>query len=56
MLSAISSISTAEFHKKQKGYNSNTGFNLAWALYHMAEDEIHHRGQISIVRKLYKAK
>jgi uncharacterized damage-inducible protein DinB len=29
------------------------GYNLAWGLYHMAEDEVHHRGQISMIRKLY---
>ena len=30
------------------------GSDLAWILFHAAEDEVHHRGQISIVRKLYK--
>jgi len=54
MKEAILKLSTEAFHKKQDGYNPKTGFNLAWALYHMSEDEIHHRGQISIVRKLYK--
>jgi uncharacterized damage-inducible protein DinB len=29
------------------------GYNMAWGLFHAAEDEVHHRGQISIIRKLY---
>ncbi len=43
------------FQLKREGYNPNTGYNMAWALYHLAEDEVHHRGQISIIRKLYRA-
>ncbi len=35
-------------------YDTKNGADLAWILFHGAEDEIHHRGQISIVRKLYK--
>jgi uncharacterized damage-inducible protein DinB len=57
LLDTLRSLSTAEFIKKREGcYNKNTGFNLAWALYHLAEDEVHHRGQISILRKLYAMK
>ncbi len=50
----LNSISKEDFHKKRNGYNPNTGHNLAWTLYHLAEDEVHHRGQISIIRKLYQ--
>lgn len=51
---AIKNLSEEDFLKKRKGYNEETGCNLAWVLYHAAEDEIHHRGQISLLRKLYK--
>lgn len=56
MLEAVRAISATAFKEKREGYNPNTGCNLAWVLYHMAEDEVHHRGQISILRKLYKAR
>ena len=56
LLKEIKSLSKADFYKKRKGYNPKTGYNLAWVLYHLAEDEVHHRGQISILRKLYKMK
>lgn len=54
MLSAISNLTHEEFTRRIDEYDEETGCNLAWALYHMAEDEIYHRGQISIIRKLYK--
>jgi uncharacterized damage-inducible protein DinB len=54
LIEEVQKLDTVEFHKKREGYNPNTGHNLAWTLYHLAEDEIHHRGQISILRKLYK--
>ena len=50
----IRQLSQADFHKKRKGFDKEKGCNLAWVFYHLAEDEIHHRGQISILRKLYK--
>lgn len=50
----IKKLDKYSFFKKREGYNPNTGHNLAWTLYHAAEDEVHHRGQISILRKLYK--
>lgn len=55
IIDAIEQIDTADFFEKRKGYNPNTGYNLAWVLYHLAEDEVHHRGQISLIRKLYKS-
>lgn len=54
LLEAIDSLSIKDFYKKREGYNPNTGHNLAWTLYHLAEDEVHHRGQMSLIRKLYK--
>lgn len=40
---------------KNKGKEGVPPFNNFWLLYHIIEDEIHHRGQISILRKLYKS-
>jgi len=54
LVGQIRQLSKADFHKKRKGYDKENGCNLAWVLYHLAEDEIHHRGQISILRKLYR--
>jgi uncharacterized damage-inducible protein DinB len=53
LLQKIKPLSQEDFYKQRKGYNPKTGYNLAWVLYHLAEDEIHHRGQISILRKLF---
>lgn len=54
MVQAIKGLSKEAFFEKRDDYNPKTGANLAWILYHMAEDEVHHRGQVSILRKLYK--
>lgn len=54
MIQAIKGLSLEDFHRKREGYNPETGHNLAWTLYHLAEDEVHHRGQMSIIKKLYK--
>lgn len=45
---------TQLFEKRFGVYDKENGSNLAWILYHKAEDEVHHRGQISMLRKLYK--
>lgn len=55
LVKAISELSQEAFFEKREGYNPNTGCNLAWVLYHLAEDEVNHRGQISLILKLYKA-
>jgi uncharacterized damage-inducible protein DinB len=52
-MDSIEEVDAEYFVAHRAGYNPDTGFNLAWALYHLAEDEIHHRGQISMIRKLY---
>lgn len=54
IVEAISALSKEAFFEKREGYNPATGCNLAWILYHMVEDEVHHRGQISLIQKLYK--
>ncbi len=53
---SVKMLDTEAFHKKREGYDPDTGCNLAWVLYHVAEDEVHHRGQISLLRKLYNHK
>ena len=53
MYEAINQLDLKSFKEKREGYNDN--YNLAWLLYHLAEDEIHHRGQITLLRKLYAA-
>lgn len=55
LLQSLKGLPMEDFTRNRKGYDQQTGCNLAWILYHMAEDEVHHRGQISIIRKLYKA-
>lgn len=54
LLDALNGLSFEEFTKKIDAYDPDTGSDLAWILFHMAEDEIYHRGQISMLRKLYK--
>ncbi len=55
MFEQIRLLSREDFIKPRMGsYDPVTGYNLAWGLYHNAEDEVHHRGQISILRKIYK--
>jgi hypothetical protein len=54
LLRSLATITFEQFAERREGYDAETGCNLAWVFYHMAEDEIHHRGQISILQKLYK--
>jgi len=54
LIEAINRLTEEEFHAKREGYDPETGCNLAWVLYHLAEDEVHHRGQINLLRKLYR--
>jgi uncharacterized damage-inducible protein DinB len=56
ILDRLSNLSREDFTKRLEDYDPVTGHNLAWSIYHMAEDEIHHRGQISILRKLYQSR
>ena len=52
---AIMAMEPGMFLKRRfDDYDKVKGSDMAWILFHGAEDEIHHRGQISIVRKLYK--
>ena len=54
MLNSLTKLTHEDFTRQIDDYDDETGCNLAWVLYHMAEDEIYHRGQISMIRKLYK--
>src|ERR1043165_2945681 len=46
---AIKKLSTEELLERRFDvYDKVNGSDLAWTLYHNAEDEVHHRGQISI--------
>jgi uncharacterized damage-inducible protein DinB len=54
LIAAVQNLSFEDFTRKIDGYDDQTGCNLAWALFHMVEDEIYHRGQISLIRKLYR--
>ena len=52
---AIAAMDAGVFLKRRyDDYDKVKGSDMAWILFHSAEDEVHHRGQISIVRKLYK--
>ena len=52
---AVKSISAEDLlNRRYDAYDKENGCDLAWILYHNAEDEVHHRGQISLLRKLYK--
>lgn len=55
MKTAIQQLSKEQLlERRYDMYDKVNGSDLAWTLYHNVEDEVHHRGQISILRKLYK--
>jgi len=54
LFEALKKITFEDFITRIEDYDPETGCNLAWVLYHMMEDEIYHRGQMSMIRKLYK--
>lgn len=54
LFEALKNVTFEDFTKQIEGYDADTGCNLAWVLFHMIEDEIYHRGQISMIRKLYQ--
>lgn len=53
LLNAVRKMSPEDFVRERSDPKGFGRYNAAWALYHAAEDEVHHRGQISILRKLY---
>jgi uncharacterized damage-inducible protein DinB len=54
LLESMNNVTFEDLSRRIKGYDPENGCNLAWVLFHMIEDEIYHRGQISYLRKLYK--
>ena len=54
LVNAVSALDQETFYKVRKGYDPENGCNLAWVLYHIVEDELNHKGQIMLIRKLYK--
>jgi uncharacterized damage-inducible protein DinB len=55
-LMSFKNIDLDAFTRRIDGYDPQEGCNLAWVLYHMIEDEIQHRGQISLLHKMYLGK
>ncbi|WP_400190198.1 DinB family protein [Hymenobacter sp. B81] len=55
MLAALQGLTFVDFTRRLAAYDPETGADLAWVLYHLVEDEIYHRGQISLLLKLYQA-
>ncbi len=53
LIGSLPSLSHEDLTRKREGIFGPQGYNLAWALFHLVEDETHHRGQITIIRKLY---
>jgi len=56
LLAALEEITFENFSVIFKTKDDGTESNLAWLLYHMTEDEIYHRGQISMIKKLLISK
>ena len=52
LLVSLEGLTFENFSKSFKTKDDGTESNLAWSLYHMNEDEIYHRGQISMIKKL----
>jgi len=52
-LESFKNIDFDSFTRRIEGYDPQEGCNLAWVLYHMIEDEIQHRGQITLLHKMY---
>ena len=52
-LQGLDALSSEDLGRCRTGQFHPDGYNVAWVLYHHVEDEVHHRGQISLLRKLY---
>ncbi|WP_162910557.1 DinB family protein [Hymenobacter oligotrophus] len=55
LLAALEGVSEEQLTRRIEDYDPVHGCNLAWVLFHLAEDEIYHRGQISLLLKLQRA-
>jgi hypothetical protein len=56
LLESLKSVNFEDFSKISESRDYGSSCNLAWALFHLIEDEIYHRGQISIIKKLLTEK
>jgi DinB superfamily len=56
LLVSLEKLSFENFSRTFKTLDDGSECNLAWLLYHMNEDEIYHRGQISMLKKLMISK
>ncbi len=56
LLVSLEKLNFENFSKTFKSLDDGSECNLAWLLYHMNEDEIYHRGQISMIKKLMISK
>lgn len=56
LLASLEKITFEDFSRTFKSKDYDSDCNLAWILYHMIEDEIYHRGQISMIKKLLLSK
>lgn len=52
LLKSLQHVKLEDFIKTFDSREYGGECNLAWLLYHMMEDEIYHRGQISMIKKL----
>jgi len=53
-LKSLSTLTFGDFSEVLQNQDYGERCNLAWILFHMIEDEIYHRGQISIILKLLR--
>ncbi len=53
-LESLSALTFEDFSEVLQNQDYGECCNLAWILFHMIEDEIYHRGQISMILKLLK--
>ncbi len=54
LLKGIEALSTKDFEEAFSDKEWNIVMNLFWVLQHIADDELNHRGQIILIRRLYK--
>ncbi|MGJ1243017.1 DinB family protein [Sphingobacterium siyangense] len=53
-LQSLLTLTFEDFSKVLQNNDYGENCNLAWVLFHMVEDEIYHRGQISILLKIMR--
>lgn len=56
LLVSLEKLTFENFSRTFRSKDYDSECNLAWILYHMMEDEIYHRGQISMIGKILISK